>query len=119
MGLFTRRDSNAAVAVPPPPKSGAAGADAESLIAPPPAALAPAPPPPPPAAPQLSMAQRLAEKAAGPAMIATAPPNERQIYLQQLKVRIHQQLVERLDMQNLKSMPPETVRGARMTHGSP
>ena len=28
----------------------------------------------------------------------------------QLKVRIHQQLVQRLDVQNLKSLPPDTVR---------
>ena len=38
------------------------------------------------------------------------PQTERQIYLQQLKVRIHQQLVERLDVQNLRSLPPDTVR---------
>ncbi len=36
---------------------------------------------------------------------------ERQAYFRQLKVRIHQQLVERLDMQNLRALPPETVRG--------
>src|SRR5881296_355320 len=42
-----------------------------------------------------------------------APPqqSERQMYLQKMKLRIHQQLVERLDMQNLKSLPPEVVRG--------
>src|SRR5438067_7275478 len=39
-----------------------------------------------------------------------APQTERQIYFQQLKVRIHQQLVERLDVQNLRSLPPDTVR---------
>jgi pilus assembly protein CpaF len=36
--------------------------------------------------------------------------SERQVYMQQLKVRIHQQLVERLDVQNLRSLPPDTVR---------
>ena len=36
--------------------------------------------------------------------------NERQAYLQQMKVRIHQQLVTRLDMQNLRTLPPATVR---------
>jgi pilus assembly protein CpaF len=42
---------------------------------------------------------------------SAAPQNsERAVYLQKLKVRIHQQLVERLDMQNLKALPPETVR---------
>src|SRR5262245_17057480 len=30
--------------------------------------------------------------------------------MQQLKVRIHQQLVERLDVQNLRSLPPDAVR---------
>jgi pilus assembly protein CpaF len=39
-----------------------------------------------------------------------APQTERQVYFQQLKVRIHQQLVDRLDVQNLRSLPPETVR---------
>src|SRR5438045_9156735 len=38
------------------------------------------------------------------------PQTERQVYFQQLKVRIHQQLVERLDVQNLRSLPPDTVR---------
>jgi pilus assembly protein CpaF len=35
---------------------------------------------------------------------------ERQVYMQQLKVRIHQQLVDRLDVQNLRTLPPDTVR---------
>src|SRR4051812_110035 len=39
-----------------------------------------------------------------------APQTERQVYFQQLKVRIHQQLVERLDVQNLRTLPPDTVR---------
>jgi pilus assembly protein CpaF len=39
-----------------------------------------------------------------------SPPSERQLYLQQLKVRLHQQLVDRLDVQTLRSMPAETVR---------
>jgi pilus assembly protein CpaF len=43
--------------------------------------------------------------------VVTPPPQtERQLYFQQLKVRIHQQLVERLDVQNLRSLPPDTVR---------
>ncbi len=40
----------------------------------------------------------------------SAQLSDRQLYMQQLKVRIHQQLVERLDVQNLRSLPPETVR---------
>src|SRR5881394_3831895 len=43
-------------------------------------------------------------------MVAPAPPTERQMYMQHLKVRIHQQLVERLDVQNLRTLPHETVR---------
>ncbi|HZL35715.1 MAG TPA: CpaF family protein, partial [Tepidisphaeraceae bacterium] len=46
---------------------------------------------------------------------ASQPPaqtqtSERSVYLQQLKVRLHQQLVSRLDVQNLRVLPPETVR---------
>jgi pilus assembly protein CpaF len=41
---------------------------------------------------------------------APAPLGERAQYMQQLRVRIHQQLVERLDVQNLKTLPPDTVR---------
>jgi pilus assembly protein CpaF len=43
-------------------------------------------------------------------LVQPAPPNERQVYLQQLKVKIHQQLVERLDVQNLRTMAPDVVR---------
>src|SRR5262245_20531689 len=96
MGLF----SKAKPAIPPaPPKLGQDGAD---IVAPPggaggaAAAAAPQTPgstipkpmvPPPP-----------------------APLGERAVYMQQLRVRIHQQLVERLDVQNLKTLPPDTVR---------
>jgi pilus assembly protein CpaF len=45
-----------------------------------------------------------------PPLVEPPAPTERQIYLQQLKVSIHQQLVERLDVQNLRSLPPDTVR---------
>ena len=43
-------------------------------------------------------------------MVQPAPPTERQLYFQQLKVRIHQQLVDRLDVQNLRTLPPDVVR---------
>jgi pilus assembly protein CpaF len=43
-------------------------------------------------------------------MLNPPPHSERQIYFQQMKFRIHQQLVERLDVQNLRSLPPDTVR---------
>ncbi len=36
---------------------------------------------------------------------------EQQRAFQQMKVRIHQQLVEKLDIQNLKTLPPDVVRG--------
>ncbi len=59
-----------------------------------------------PGAPKISLAASIA-----PAQhVAPAALSERQLYFQQLKVRIHQQLVERLDVQNLRTLPPETVR---------
>jgi pilus assembly protein CpaF len=82
MGLFTR-SSPTTVAPEAPKPEGAAEAFAPVSSA---AAVRPHMAPPPP---QLS---------------------ERQLYMQQLKVRIHQQLVERLDVQNLRSLPPDTVR---------
>ncbi len=45
-----------------------------------------------------------------PSIVAPAPPSERQVYMAMLKVKIHQQLVERLDVQGLRSMPPDVVR---------
>jgi pilus assembly protein CpaF len=51
-----------------------------------------------------------AAAAAAHAPAAPAQNTERQMYLQRMKVRIHQQLVQRLDMQNLRTTPPETVR---------
>ncbi|MCC7351350.1 MAG: CpaF family protein [Phycisphaerales bacterium] len=90
MGLFTRNNQVTATVTPSP----AAGNSAP--IVDPPAALAAATPAP--AAPR-------------PAPAAVPPQQtERQIYLQQLKVRLHQQLVERLDMQNMRALPPEVVR---------
>jgi pilus assembly protein CpaF len=44
------------------------------------------------------------------ASAASPQQSDRQAYLQQMKVRIHQQLVTRLDMQNLRTLPPATVR---------
>jgi pilus assembly protein CpaF len=50
-----------------------------------------------------------------PSMLAgvSAPSSlnaERSSQFDQLKVRIHQQLVQRLDVQNLRTLPPDTVR---------
>jgi pilus assembly protein CpaF len=92
MGLFTK----AKPAVPPaPPKLGQDGAD---IVAPPGAAAAPAP-----ATPASSIPKPMVPP-------PPAPMGERAVYMQQLRVRIHQQLVERLDVQNLKTLPPDTVR---------
>src|SRR3954453_18716196 len=85
MGLFTRSNPSA---ISPQPKPITAAETA--AIAPPPASVA-------------LQSSRLA-------MVQPEPPSERQLYLQQLKVRIHQQLVARLDVQNLRTLPPETVR---------
>ncbi|MCC6240266.1 MAG: CpaF family protein [Phycisphaerales bacterium] len=43
-------------------------------------------------------------------MPPTPQLSERQIYMQSLKTKLHQQLVERLDVQNLKSVPPDVLR---------
>src|SRR5829696_1630309 len=88
MGLFTKSKTN----VPPaPPKLGQDGSD----IVPPPAAAAAIPAP------------AIAKPVVPPPQ---APMGERAVYMQQLRVRIHQQLVERLDVQNLKTLPADTVR---------
>src|SRR4051812_6345729 len=97
MGLFTR--SNAATVAKPAVEPSASGAPMSAETA----ALIAAPPPPPArsapvAPPNASLSQSNAQDA------------QRMAYLQSLKVRIHQQLVERLDVQNLMSLPPDTVR---------
>src|SRR5213592_3607345 len=88
MGLFTRSS----------PES-----TATAKAAAPPAAGAPAPASGTPAT----------TRAALPAQVFDHNPQitERQQFLLQLKTRIHQQLVDRLDVQNLRVLPPETVRG--------
>src|SRR5438067_1572784 len=85
MGLFTK---NKQPIPPAPPKLGPGGAE---IVPPPVSVPAPAIAKPAVPAPQ-------------------APLGERAVYMQQLRVRIHQQLVERLDVQNLKTLPADTVR---------
>ena len=128
MGLFSRTNANSTATLPPDLdgmsdharqlaleklKQGAAvtandapastGASKTSGSAAPPVSGAPASGVKPPS-PAAAIAARSAT-------VVTPPPQtERQAYLQQLKVRIHQQLVERLDVQNLRALPPETVR---------
>ena len=94
MGLFSKSNSNVATldGMSEEAKKLAQRSGDTSMIASPPAALAAA----------------LAAASVGP--LASAPQTERQFYFQQLKVRIHQQLVERLDVQNLRMLPPEVVR---------
>src|SRR5213075_2608410 len=43
-------------------------------------------------------------------VLPAAQQSERQQYFNALKVRIHQRLVERLDMQNIRTLPPDVVR---------
>ncbi len=64
---------------------------------------------PAPAAPAVAVAPRMAP--ARPSAMQSQPIlSERNVHFDQMKVRIHQQLVERLDVQNLRSLPPDTVR---------
>jgi pilus assembly protein CpaF len=86
MGLFSRASSPTALAATPEPIAPAETLPT-SLIASSPEL--PVAPPAAPPAPELT---------------------ERQITMQKMKVRIHQQLVERLDMQNLRTLPPDVVR---------
>jgi pilus assembly protein CpaF len=99
MGLFSNKGSNTAT-VPTPPAAGAPSSlfngskDKSPIVPPPPSVSAPVANP---------------ARASSP-LIPTPQLSERQIYLGQLKVRIHQTLVTRLDVQNIRSLPPETVR---------
>jgi hypothetical protein len=54
---------------------------------------------------RVDLPERPADEKAAPAISA-----ERQSYLQQMRLRLHQQLVERLDVQNLRSAPINIVR---------
>ena len=86
MGLFSRTTSPTLTA----PGGGAAAAPTSTAVS-----------------PEMGLAT-----AARQSLVAPPPPvrGEREIYFEKMKVRIHQQLVERLDVQNLKSLPPDAVR---------
>jgi pilus assembly protein CpaF len=105
MGLFSSAKSDStAVAVP--------GNEGQKPVVKPAASVPTAPgssAPPTPVIPAAAAPSRRAVPSAPAA--AAVPQNERQIYMSQLKVRIHQRLVERLDIQNLRAMAPEAVRG--------
>ncbi|HWE00867.1 MAG TPA: CpaF family protein [Tepidisphaeraceae bacterium] len=90
MGLFSSKSSTL---TPPAPMPGAAATEALKT--------APAPAAPKPMTTVVSPQ---------PTHLPPAPQSERSIYLQQLKVRIHGQLVQRLDVGNLRVLPPDTVR---------
>src|SRR2546423_1531485 len=108
MGLFSRSNSSGGATTVEPiqpaaaPVAPAFGPPATGPLPPPPAPAAPiAPPPPAPLQP------------ARASVMQTAAPivrGEREVYFEKMKVRMHQQLVERLDVQNLKTLPPDTVR---------
>jgi pilus assembly protein CpaF len=71
--------------------------------------------PPPASAPVVEAPAPLPKSAQMPQMLrnlaaTTALASERSSQFEQLKVRIHQQLVQRLDVQNLRTLPPDTVR---------
>jgi pilus assembly protein CpaF len=93
MGLFTRHKE----AVPPAPRTLSAEEQA-AIVTPPGLTDTTA------ASPSVRLASNRT------AMVQPAAQTERQLYLQGLKVRVHQQLVERLDVQNLRTLPPDVVR---------
>ena len=67
----------------------------------------------PPPAPQPAAAAAPAipaDEIVQPPRMVPAQPTEHEIYFQKMKVRIHQQLVERLDAQNLRALPQDVVR---------
>jgi len=101
MGLFTRNSSNAATVVAPETDPTAAKPKSGSILAPKNSDASPV-------APKATLTATTA--VAAPVITLSPQQLERQQYLQQMRVRIHQQLVERLDVQNLRSLPPETVR---------
>jgi pilus assembly protein CpaF len=96
MGLFTRNKEMAASAAKP--------------ISPEESAAIAAPPVVPPPEARMGKVAAAIQEASRTSMVMPSAPTERQLYLQQMKVRIHQQLVERLDVQNLRALPPDVVR---------
>src|SRR5262245_2640322 len=105
MGLFSKNTPATKPQVPPPPPDPRDGSD----IMAPPSAFNPSAA----GAPAAPATPKLVHNAPKPTpLVDSKPPplGERQVQLQQLRVKIHQQLVERLDVQNLRSLPPETVR---------
>src|SRR4051794_22799037 len=104
MGLFTKTPatpddvSTAPPVKPPPPAPSPITAVESQLIAPTPGTTIVPRNIIAPSAPRTSPVQ------------SQQVSSERQVYFQQLRVRIHQKLVERLDIQNMRSLPQDTVR---------
>src|SRR5688572_9761330 len=105
MGLFSRSNSNAATITPAPASTNGNGASKAGLFA-------------APGQEATLKTDSVLHNSSKPVMTPLSAPTrpapivaqqltERQIYLQQFKVRLHQQLVDRLDMQNIKAMPAE------------
>ena len=115
MGLFSKSGSTAVAEAPgksvgfsaPPVQPAVGTAPAKPKTA----SVIPAPTKSP-AAPVVAPAAQpyVAPQAPQIQVQAMAPQQERSPYFQQMKVRIHQNLVERLDVQNLKTLPPDVVR---------
>jgi len=57
-----------------------------------------------------AIAERMATPYVETTHIQSAREKEREDYLQSLRTRIHQQLVERLDVQNIRTLPLDVVR---------
>ena len=116
MGLFSRTGTDSApLTIPegipgttaPPPGGGRATADGDTMRIGPATSVATG-------AGASAAASRPTEVRLPPppprtSMVA-APQTERQIFISAMKVRLHQQLVERLDVQNLRSLPADVVR---------
>ena len=114
MGLFSKSD--ATVTLPRPEDLPVYGADNRMKLAPKPPAREPdngADAAEPPKVEAGSVARALtaaADRHGKPKLIRAAQSPERQRKLEGLKVSLHQQLIERLDMPNLKNVPQEVVR---------
>jgi pilus assembly protein CpaF len=87
MGLFSRSNATSGAAIAPADGNGAA-----------------------PEAPPIRKPPVSSRSDSLTANTSNSLAGERSNHFDQMKVRIHQQLVERLDVQNLRSLPPDTVR---------
>ncbi|HZZ44841.1 MAG TPA: ATPase, T2SS/T4P/T4SS family [Tepidisphaeraceae bacterium] len=113
MGLFTK--STTTPATPAPEESSGGVATLEAPPKPSTSGIFSKSPSPAPATKPTEALTPAPISHSKPAPIQTAPiltpqQREQQLQHQQLKSRIHQKLVERLDVQNLRTLPQDTVR---------